>query len=53
MATIDLDARTLAAALWTPARVSPLVRASSPMHSSYANKGDVRLWLTLLKKSRR
>ncbi len=28
MAAIDLDARTLAAALWTPARVSPLVRGA-------------------------
>lgn len=28
MAAIDLDARTLAAALWTPARVSPLLRGA-------------------------
>jgi biotin transport system substrate-specific component len=28
MTAIDLDARTLAAALWTPARVSPLLRGA-------------------------
>jgi biotin transport system substrate-specific component len=29
MTAIDLDARTLAAALWTPARVSPLLRGAA------------------------
>ena len=28
MSAIDLDARTLAAALWTPARISPLLRGA-------------------------
>ena len=28
MTAIDLDARTLAAALWTPARLSPLLRGA-------------------------